>query len=228
MRINKMMKSNQQAEADNVIVPLLSKLNVGQNAQRFFYNSFSTDLAGRLVFNYDLFGSEIVGFNTHKLCISTDFWSWGNDSFPTDVFLFFSAMEAIAFTIFFELNYDFDRCLFISLGAKPSKSQILKIKGLFHSANYHTVFGNDLLGHIYDCKISLWLNNKDCHFSLKNDIIHIASSNLNSPYKTTEINRKSFNFSSFCRVFGKRVNLKIHKPKNGQNIYFLDLLKSKG
>ncbi|MET3114643.1 hypothetical protein AAKU52_002378 [Pedobacter sp. CG_S7] len=227
MRRNKTMKNNQQAEADNVTVPLLSKLNVGQNAQRFFYNSFSTDLAGRLVFNYDLFGSEIVGFNSHKLCISTDFWSWGNDSFPTDIFLFFSAMEAIAFTNYFELNYDFDRCLFVSLGVKPSKSQVLKLKGLFHSANYHTVFGNDLLGHIYDCKISVWLNNKDCHFSLKNDIIHIASSNFNSSYKTAEIHQKKFKFSSFCRVFGKRVNLKIHKPKNGQHIYFFDLLKSK-
>jgi len=221
-----MTKKIHEAEDVNVLVPLLSKLNVGQNAQRFFYKSFSTDLAGRLVFDYDLFGSEIVGFNTHKLCISTDFWSWGNDSFPTDIFLFFSAMEAIAFTNYFELNYDFDRCLFISLGAKPVKSQILKIKGLFHSTNYHTVFGNDLLGHIYDCKISLWLNNKDCHFSLKNDIIHIASSNLNSSYKTVEIHRKRFSFSSFCRLFGKRVNLKIHKPKNCQNICFLNLLKS--
>jgi hypothetical protein len=227
-----MNSNNQQVEVDNLPNLILSKFNVGLNTQRFFLDAFKTDLVRRSVFYYtfgnETVSTEIVGFNFHKHCVTHGTWVFGNTYSPTDVFLFSSAMEAVAFAQVSKMKFDFDRCLFIALGVKPIKEQILKIKSdyILSKPKYHSIFGNDLLSYVYDCKISLWLDNKDCKFHLQNDVIKITSSAINMRFKSVEIDRNKFTYAQFVLKFGKKVNLRIHKPTGNHNT-FLDLLKSK-
>lgn len=224
---------NQGAEAVNYSVPLLSKLGVGQSVQRFFYKTFYYDQAGRLVFPYQYNGqskdNEVFGFKTVRLACTNGFWSAGDHHQPSNIFLSFSAMEAIAFA---HVNYSkfngFSRCLFVALGVKPTKPQILFLKRRFKNSNFHTVFSNDLIGKIYDCQASLWLSNKDCTFCLNDNLITVtAIADDKSTQKAVSISRGQFSYFAFHRQFGKRSNLKTHKPSDRQQFSFLSFLALK-
>jgi hypothetical protein len=224
--------NNQEAEADNIIVPQLTALGVGHSVQRLFANAFTTDQAGRLIFDYyfgeELKEKEIFGFHTLKLSSSKGLWFAGEQGNPQDIFLFFSAMEAIAFTHLNELKFDFSRnCLFVALGVRPSKYQLDILKSHYKRARFHAVFGNDILGKIYDCKASLWLTNKDCSFFLTNESVQVTEISLKENFKSAEINRDKFTYFSFCRKFGKRPNLKAHKPSKKEHVSFLGYLAYK-
>lgn len=208
------MLNNQDQEADNICVPLLSEIGVGINTQRFFFPFFSGD-NGRIVFDFtwkdEIMDKEIFGSNTHRLTSSMGIWLVGATEDVHHAFLFFSAVEALAFFHINQFKYDFlNRCVFIALGVKPCKEQIEFVKSLYKKAKIHTIFGNDLLGRIYDCKVSLWLNKKDCVFFLdKHNKVVVQAIDC---FKKTEIERSKFSFFSFYRSHGGRGNLKTHKP----------------
>nr|WP_181718596.1 hypothetical protein [Pedobacter sp.]QJS06256.1 hypothetical protein [Pedobacter sp.] len=222
--------TDHKAEEDNFFLPLLEKLGVGHDAQRLFLSNIKSDEANRLVFQFNDNGNadvEYFGYNTHKLSTKNGIWLIGQQILVKDVFLFYSAMEAIVFSHLFNLKFKFENSLFVALGAKPNKEQIRKIKIKYKNARYHTVFGNDLLSHIYDCKISMWLTNKDCMFFLKGDKLKILSQPNVEPVKTIEIDFLNFNYTSFCRKYGKRSNLTPHKPYNPRFNSFLEYIKDK-
>ncbi len=218
-------------EQDSFSCPFLNNIGVGYNIQRFFFPYLSIDNASRLVFEYSdpdcsVSDTEKIGFRTYKLACSAGIWIAGNPIIPKEIFLFFSGIEAIAFTAFSYAKYNFpDHCLLVSLGVKPSKSQILLLKSTYKNATFHTVFGNDVISRLYDCKVSLWLSRKDCNIDLEKDFIKItAHINIKNP-KVTIIERGEFCYSSFCRVFGKRHNIEVHKPKNPLDNSFFESMK---
>lgn len=222
-----------EAEAANGFVPVLSSLGVGLFIQRLFSNSYHFDNAGRLVFGYflngDLKDSELFGFNTVKHACSNGIWMAGEQDRPTTIFLAFSAMEAIAFAHLNNAKFNgFTRCLFVALGVHPSKLQIHLLKKRFSNCKFHTVFNNDLIGKIYDCKASLWLTNKDCSFVLDNDILTVTAVTDNEKVKkTVGIARGQFSYFSFHRQFGKRSNIKTHKPSDRKHSSFMGYLAHK-
>ena len=222
----------QEDEADNSFIPLLSVLGVGLSVQRLFYNSLHFDHAGRLVFNYyandELKDSELFGFKTVKLACTNGLWIAGDQHKPTNIFLFFSAMEAIAFAHLNNSKFNgFNHCLFVALGVKPLKQQIDLLKKQYKGSKFHTVFTNDLIGKVYDCKASLWLTNKDCSFALGNDIVTVTAVTGNEPARTVNIGRSQFSYFSFHRQFGKRSNIKTHKPSDKKHLSFLGYLAQK-
>ena len=222
----------QKDEADSSFIPLLSVLGVGLSVQRLFYNSLHYDHAGRLVFNYyangDLKDSELFGFKTVKLACNNGLWFAGDQHKPLNIFLFFSAMEAIAFAHLNNSKFNsFNHCLFIALGVSPSKQQIDLLKKQYKGCKFHTVFANDLIGKVYDCKASLWLTNKDCSFKLDNDIVTITAVTDKESAKTVNIGRSQFSYFSFHRQFGKRSNIKTHKPSDKNHLSFLGYLAQK-
>jgi hypothetical protein len=221
-----------EAEADNAFIPFLSVLGVGLPVQRLFFNSLHFDHAGRLVFNYyangDLKDSELFGFRTVKLACTNGLWYAGDQHKPINVFLFFSAMEAIAFAHLNSSKFNgFGRCLFVALGVRPLKQQIDLLKKQFKECRFHTVFANDLIGKVYDCKASLWLTNKDCSFTLSNDLITVTAVTNDDLPKTVSIGRSQFSYFSFHRLFGKRSNIKTHKPSDKNHLSFLGYLAQK-
>lgn len=224
--------NNQEAEVGNIDVPQLTALGVGPTVQRLFVNSFITDHAGRLIFKFywdgELKDKEIFGFHTCKLGCSIGIWTSGDQQHPKDIFLFFSAVEAIAYAHLNELKFHFlNNCLFVALGVRPSKYQIDILKNKFGKVRYHTVFGNDILGKIYDCKVSLWLSNKDCSFLLNEESVQVTEISLAENLKSVAIDRHKFSYFSFCRLFGKRPNLKAHKPSKKEYGSFLGYLAQK-
>ncbi|MVN23013.1 hypothetical protein [Mucilaginibacter arboris] len=218
-------------EQDNFSSPFLNNIGVGYNIQRFFVSYISIDNASRLVFDYSdpdclVADTEKIGFSTYKLACSAGIWIAGNPIIPKEIFLFFSGIEAIAFTAFSYSKYNFtDHCLLVSLGVKPSKSQILFLKSTYKNANFHTVFGNDIIGRLYDCKVSLWLSNKDCVFYLEKGFFKFTAPDDIKNQKVTVIERREFCYSSFCRAFGKRHNIGVHKPKNPLDNSFFESIK---
>lgn len=225
------MLNNQDQEVDSICVPLLSEIGVGINTQRFFFPFFSDD-NGRLVFDFSWQGEtmdkEIFGLNTHRLTCSTGVWLVGATKHVRDVFLFFSAAEALAFFHIHQHRYDFfNGCAFVAFGVKLCKEQIEFVKIVYKKARIHTVFGNDLIGRIYDCKVSLWLARKDCTFFLnKNQIVAQVINPKTGCFKKTEIERSKFSFSAFYRLNGGRSHLKTHKPEPKFNS-FIDYLITK-
>lgn len=220
--------TNQEAEDDNLFVPILYQLGVGVETQRLFFNRLNTDFAGRLQFEYVnhecVVDTEMFGLNTHRLSCSEGVWLAGDTFFPKDIFVFFSAVEAIAFAQLSHLKYDFEnRCLFVALGAKPIRTQLQQLKAQYGKARYHTVFGSDLLSKIYDCKVSLWLENKDCRFFLRNELILIQSERRGK-IKQITLERSKFSYSTFCRQFGKRPNIQLHKPGGASASSYTDVL----
>lgn len=225
------MLNNQDQEVDSICVPLLSEIGVGINTQRFFFPFFSDD-NGRLGFDFisngEIVDKEIFSLNTHRLTCSIGVWVRGATENVGNVFLFFSAVEAVAFCHIHQHRYNFfNGCVFIALGVKPCKEQIGLVKIVYKKARIHTVFGNDLIGRIYDCKISLWLIGKDCTFFLsKNQVVVQAIDPKINCCKKTKIERFRFSFSVFYRSHGGRSHLKTHKPEAKFNS-FLDYLITK-
>jgi hypothetical protein len=222
----------QEAEADNAFIPLLSVLGVGLAVQRLFFNSLHFDHAGRMVFNYyannDLKDTELFGFKTVKLACTNGLWLAGDQHKPTNVFLFFSAIEAIAFAHLNNSKFNgFGRCLFVALGVRPSKQQIDVLRKQFKDCKFHTVFTNNIIGKVCDCKASLWLTNKDCSFALANDIVTVTAVTDKEFPKKINIGRSQFSYFSFHRQFGKRSNIKTHKPNDKNHLSFLGYLAHK-
>lgn len=227
-----MISKIQEDEADNSFIPILSVLGVGLSVQRLFHNSLRFDHAGRLVFDYyangDLKDSELFGFKTTKHACTNGLWFAGDQHKPLNVFLFFSAIEAIAFAHLNNSKFNgFNHCLFVSLGVKPSKQQIDLLKKLYKGCKFHTVFANDLIGKVYDCKASLWLTNKDCSFTLGNDIVTVTAVTDSETAKIVSIGRSQFSYFSFHTLFGKRSNIKTHKPSDKTYLSFLSYLAHK-
>lgn len=219
-----MMKKSQKGEVDSI--PLLTCLGVDLRVQRLFCNHLLRDDVDRLVFkffdNTVFCDNEVFGVNTIKLS-SGGIWCAGEHKRTRNVFLFFSAIEAIVFCHFNLLKYNInDSCLFVALGVNPSKSQVYYLKEKYPNATFHAIFGKDLIGRIYDCKVSLWLIQKDCNFSVSDSLVTVESKS-----KTLNIERSKFSYSLFCRSFSKRINLKIHKPLGSSANSFLEYLTLK-
>lgn len=216
---------------DSIIVELLDRIGVGINTQRFFFPFFSDD-NDRIVFDFswqgEILDKEIFGLNTHKLTCSKGVWLVGATKNVGDVFLFFSAAEALAFFHIHQHKYDFfNRCAFVAFGVSLCREQIEFVKIVYKKARIHTVFGNDLIGRIYDCKVSLWLSRKDCTFFLnKNQVVAQVINPKTGCFKKAEIEQSKFSFFAFYRSHGGRMHLKTHKTNPKFNS-FLDYLVTK-
>ncbi len=135
-------------------------------------------------------------------------------------FLFYSAIEVLSFC---SMNIDWlarpGNVAFSALGLCPVASQVGILRSRFPNAHLHTVFGNDVLGRITDCKVALWAKRKDAHFQVHQDII-IAQYNS----KTFRIPEPIFSLNLFEKKSSLRAGIRTHKPKAGFAT-FLELLK---
>ncbi len=226
------MLNSHDPEPDNGYFHLLSEIGVGIVTQRFFFPFFSHD-NGHIGFDFiwkdEVLDKEIFGVGIHHMACSTGLWLAGATKNVLDVFLFFSAAEALVFFHLHQHKYDFlNRCAFIALGVKPCMEQIEFVKLIYRIARVHTVFGNDLVGRIYDCKVGLWLTRKDCKFYLSEKHVIVEDCNLQNKYsKWLEVDRSKFSYSAFYRSYGGRSHVRTHKPPKLKYNSFLDYMVDK-
>lgn len=126
-------------------------------------------------------------------------------------FLFYSGLEALSFC---SMATDWlvrpGFAVFSALGLCPSASQISLLQYRFPNARLHTVFGNDILGRITDCKVALWSKRRDAVFNIEKDVI---VGNYNG--KIFRIPEPIFSLSLFEQKCGLRSGIRTHKPKAG-------------
>lgn len=208
------------------MIPVLAALGIKPQVQYFFEPWLEVSSEIELQFSYTdqaTSRKQVEVINTHgNLIPSTGIWCAGAHHSHTvkHNFLFYSAIEVLSFC---SMNTDWlakpGNVAFSALGLCPVASQVEMLRSRFPNARLHTVFGNDVLGRITDCKVALWAKRKDAHFQMHQDII-IAQYNS----KTFRIPEPIFSLNLFEQKSSLRASIRTHKPKAGFAT-FLELLK---
>lgn len=202
--------------------PQLKRLGVGAETQHFFSGTFWLDTRGFMHFNYlldsTIIATELRGIKTAQLVSTTGLWMAGNTQFPTTIYLFFSAMEAIAF---FELKRTWlplqTSALLVALGVRPTRQQILNISAIFPGAAIATVFSRDELGQICDCLVSLWLTGKNGHFSIKSQqVVFELETSFPGKKPDATFSREKLTYELFSRTVREGLG---HKGKGQLRTY---------
>ena len=209
------------------MLPVLTALGIKPQVQYFFEPWLEVSSETELQFSYmDQATSrkqgEVINTRGSLIPSTTGIWCAGSHH-PHTVrhsFLFYSAIEVLSFC---SMNTDWlvrpGNVAFSAFGLCPTASQVGILRSRFPNARLHTVFGNDVLGRITDCKVALWAKRKDAHFQMYQDII-IARYNS----KTFRMPEPIFSLNLFEQKSSLRAGIRTHKPKAGFAT-FLELLK---
>ena len=209
------------------MLPILAALGIKPQVQYFFEPWLEVSSETELQFSYtdqaiNRKKREVINAHGSLIPSTTGIWCAGAHH-PNTVrhnFLFYSAIEVFSFCT---INTGWlarpGNVAFSALGLCPIASQVEVLRSRFPNARLHTVFGNDVIGRITDCKVALWAKRKDAHFQVHQDII-IAQYNS----KTFRIPEPIFSLNLFEKKSSLRAGIRTHKPKAGFAT-FLELLK---
>lgn len=98
--------------------------------------------------------------------------------------------------------------IFISIGHRPNKTVFEELTAPYVNARIHTVFGSDISGRIWDCRVSLWRWGLDAEFLLQEGLIRI-----NIQGKEIQIEERQFSLNRFLKATRKLRGGTVHKPK---------------
>lgn len=88
--------------------------------------------------------------------------------------LFYSALDALCFCHFQPIWLQRPgSCTFSAVGFQPNSGQLLELKYQLPNARVIGVFDDDLCGKVLDCKVALWLRDRDADFDYAEDIVNI-------------------------------------------------------
>lgn len=203
--------------------PVLNTLGINPQVQQFFKPWLEVSADNKLSLKYPSLESnqrdeEIVTSHGSIVPSTPGIWCAGTH-FPNIVrhnFLFYSGLEALSFC---SMATDWllrpGYIAFSALGVCPVAFQINALRQKFPNARLHTVFGNDILGRITDCKVALWSTTKDALFKIERDII---IGRYNS--KIFRIAEPGFSLSRFEKESGLRTGIRTHKPKAGFSTFY--------
>ena len=209
------------------MLPVLGALGIKSQVQYFFEPWLEVSSETELQFSYtdqatNRKQGEVINTRGSLIPSTTGIWCAGAHH-PSTVrhnFLFYSAIEALSFC---SMNTDWlarpGNCTFSALGLCPTASQIEVLRSKFPNARLHTVFGNDVLGRITDCKVALWAKIRDARFQLHQDMIIARYNN-----ETLRMPEPMFSLNLFEQKSGLRAGIRTHKPKAGISD-FLQLLR---
>lgn len=209
------------------MLPFLAALGIKPQVQHFFEPWLDVSTETELQFSYtDQTTSqknwEVINAYGTLIPSTTGIWCAGayHPNTVRHSFLFYSAIEVLSFCT---MNTDWlirpGNVAFSALGLCPVASQVEVLRSRFPNARLHTVFGNDVLGRIADCKVALWAKGKDAHFYMHQDIIIVQ---YNS--KSFRIPEPIFSLHLFEQKSSLRAGIRTHKPKAGFAAFF-ELLK---
>ena len=209
------------------MLPFLAALGIKPEVQHFFEPWLEVSSETELQFSYldqaiNRKKREVLNAHGSLIPSTTGIWCAGA-LHPNTVrhnFLFNSAIEVLSFC---SMNIGWlarpGNVAFSALGLCPVASQVEALRSRFPNARLHTVFGNDVLGRIADCKVALWAKGKDADFHMHQDII-IAQYNS----KSFRIPESIFSLHFFEKKSSLRAGIRTHKPKAGF-VSFFELLK---
>ncbi len=129
--------------------------------------------------------------------------------FPGRVFIGESAIDAMSFYQLFRKKFQLDNAAFISSGGYVTDKQLRNIISKFPNSRIHTIFDNDLSGHLYDIRAACMKANKDLQVFYKQGGFEFNYHNKN---KFT-LNKDQVSLTRFRKETGIRTQISVHKAK---------------
>jgi hypothetical protein len=197
----------------------LTRLGIRREVQEFFAPFYTEDVQGNLLFDYgDV--AEHYGFAFHRIPVSENCWLAGNLDFNlvSKVFIFSSAMEAIAFYHFKYVTYPQpERILFLSLGCHPNPAQFRWIDQRLPGRDYRLVFGDTLPDKAGELVTAAALAKLPLKISFNENLVIIEFR-----LKLYRISLAAFSLHTFEKLSGYRFGIRTLRPKTGDS-YFSQL-----
>jgi len=159
---------------------------------------------GMEVVNY-LFKGQAKGSNRAEGLWVVDLS--GKGKLNQRVFIAESAIDAMSFYQLNEAKYKLKDSVLLSSGGYITDRQIRNMLRFFPQARIHTLFDNDLSGHLYDIRVAAMHNNKELSLRKDDDRIHFI---LNQKKITLPVSEVCL--TRIRKEMGIRPKVTVHKP----------------
>lgn len=128
--------------------------------------------------------------------------------FPPNVFIAESAIDAMSFYQLYKQKYQLDQAAFISTGGYVTDKQLRNVLQNYSNSQIHTLFDNDISGHLYDIRAACMKANKDLR-------IHKDQNEFNFKLNNSSFSlpKENVSLTNFRKESGLRSNIRVHKAK---------------
>jgi len=199
--------------------PYLTRLGVLPEVQAFFNEHYDTLPDGNLSFDYGD-AVEEYGLAFHRVPASKSCWLAGNISVSQvrQVFISFSALEAVAW---FNKKYAYlhrDRLLFIALGSRVRPAQIQYIRQQLSGKDINFLMGSDMVGQLTALKLAAAIRRQPLTVAL------LAEEKVQVTFRGQNLlfSREQFSLTAFEKAAGYRFDMPALRPR--KHVTFLDEL----
>jgi hypothetical protein len=162
------------------------------------------EIVGFELVNY-LFKGHARGSNKSEGLWIADLRGTG---FPPNVFIAESAIDAMSFYQLYKQKYQLDQAAFISTGGYVTDKQLRNVLQHYSSSLIHTLFDNDISGHLYDIRTACMKANKN--LKIHKDQNEFNFQLTNSSFSLPKVN---VSLTNFRKESGLRSNIRVHKAK---------------
>ncbi len=158
-------------------------------------------------------GMEIINYNwkqhapgsdkTNALWIATPELE---GTLITDIYFAESAIDAMSYFELNKSNAGTQRAVYTSTGGTVSEYQVKNMLTYFPHATVHTIFDNDLAGHLFDIRVTAIKENLSLNIKRNNDTVEFELKKCNFKLPIEEIS-----LTNFRKVTKLRPSVKAHK-----------------
>lgn len=170
-------------------------------------------------------GMEIVNYNWKQHAAGSDKTNvaWiatpgSEGTLITDIYFSESAIDAMSYFELHKNSVHNANAVFISTGGAVSENQIKNTFDHYPHATVHTIFDNDLAGHLYDIRVAAIKDNQSMTIKRDNDTIEFALKKGNFKLHIAEVS-----LTNFRNITKLRPTVKAHKSEGKD---FNEMLKN--
>ncbi len=183
--------------------------------------SWSGSLPFNIGFPYRVPGTEgIVGFEQvnylfkgHAKGSDKTNALWAADvaqtgSFARHIYIAESAIDAMSFYQLHLHKLPLHQATFYSTGGYVTDQQLRNLLKQHPNALIHTLFDNDLAGHLYDIRTACMKENRSLLIRKDGDTVHFSMDNKSFPLSSSRVS-----LTNFRQVSGLRPDIRVHKAQ---------------
>ncbi|MDZ7606502.1 MAG: toprim domain-containing protein [Cyclobacteriaceae bacterium] len=163
------------------------------------------DIAGFELVNYMYKGQAKGSDKTNSL--------WGADisqtgRFVGHIYIAESAIDAMSFYQLFRHKLALDQATFYSTGGYVTDRQLRNLFTHHPNALVHTLFDNDLAGHLYDIRTACMKENRSLLIRKDGDTVHFSTDSKSFSLPAARVSLTNFRLES-----GLRPDIRVHKAQ---------------
>lgn len=168
--------------------------------------------------NYNYKGMAAGGDKTNSLWVA-DFSP--SPVLATSIYFAESALDAMSYYELYHNKVDFSNAVLCSIGGYISNKQIENALAAYPNAQVHTIFDNDLNGHLYDIKVHSIISKKNIEIIDNKDTVKFKIWND----REFSLPKGEVSLDSFRRNANYKVPLLVHKADGAKD--FNEILMNK-